>query len=87
MQICHCEERSDEAIHQILVHATYGLLRCARNDDMENRSRGALMRPSFAHHHAIPKIVSPPATKQKGGEAPKGALSYQCPRSPRGCAS
>ncbi|MDH8447675.1 hypothetical protein QIG43_27885, partial [Klebsiella pneumoniae] len=29
-QGCHCEERSDEAIHFDLC----GLLRCARNDDL-----------------------------------------------------
>jgi hypothetical protein len=41
-----------------------GLLRSARNDNVKNRSRGALLRPSFAHHHhAIPKIDSPPANK------------------------
>jgi hypothetical protein len=38
------------------------VLRCARNDDAQSRSRGALQRPSFAHdHQAIPKTDSPPA--------------------------
>ena len=41
--------------------------------DKQNRSRGALMRPSFAHHHhAIPKKIRP--QQIKGGEAPKGAI-------------
>jgi hypothetical protein len=41
-----------------------GLLRrfAPRNDDVNNRSRDALTRPSYAHHYdAIPKIDSPPA--------------------------
>ena len=48
------------------------------NDGTKNRSRDALTRPSYAHHHdAIPKKIRP--RQQKGGEAPKGALSYQSP--------
>jgi len=49
----------------------------------QNRSRGALMRPSFVHDdHA--KIDSLPAIKEGSG-APKGAC-HPCPRKKRGCA-
>jgi hypothetical protein len=42
----------------------------------ENRSRGALTRPSSAHHHnAIPKIDSPPATKE-GAERRKAHANH-----------
>ena len=47
--------------------------RCARWRTKQTRSRGALLRPSYAHHHyAISKRFAP--SNKKGGEAPKGAI-------------
>jgi len=46
------------------------------NDDTENHSRDASSRPSFANYNATRRFA--PGTKE-GGEAPKGALSYQSP--------
>ena len=50
-----------------------------RNDEIQNRSRGALLRPSYAHHHdAIPKN-SPPANKREAKR--RKAQSNHWPRS------
>ena len=46
--------------------------------DNQNRSRGALMRPSSAYDHdAIPKIDSRPATKKEGAERRKAHANHR----------
>jgi hypothetical protein len=47
------------------------------NDSMESRSRDALTRPSFAHHHHAEKACFP--SPKQGSGAPKGACQ-PCPR-------
>jgi hypothetical protein len=47
------------------------------NDEIETRSRGALMRPSFAHHDDAKKDLLP--VIKEGCGAPKGACQ-PCPR-------
>src|SRR5712671_5090916 len=65
---CHCEERSDEAIHSFLRH---GLLRCARNDGeawiaSRSLSSGAHSRDPLARNdgEGYTVIARSEATKQ-----------------------